>query len=124
MEYKVKNKIIEDAIQKEDILDQTTLAALPSVAVIINAARGRHLVDQALIQLLDNGHLSGATLDVFREEPLPPEHPFWSPPKITVFPHAASWSLPSSAAPVIAENIKRAQLGEKLFGQVDRNKGY
>ena len=108
----------------EDILDQTTLAALPSGAVIINAARGRHLVDQALIQLLDNGHLSGATLDVFREEPLPPEHPFWSHPKITVFPHAASWSLPSSAAPVIAENIKRVELGEKLFGQVDRNKGY
>ena len=108
----------------EDILDKTTLGALPRGAVVINGGRGHHVVDQDLIQLLDSGHLSGATLDVFREEPLLPEHPFWDHPKITVFPHAASWSLPSSAAPVIAKNIKRIGCGEKLFGEVDRTKGY
>ena len=108
----------------EDLLDATTLGALPRGASLINAARGRHVVDADLIDLLDDGHLSGASLDVFREEPLPAGHPFWTHPKIVVYPHAAAWTLPESAAPVLAGNIRRALAGEKLDGQIDRRRGY
>jgi glyoxylate/hydroxypyruvate reductase A len=69
----------------EDILDATVLGALPRGAAVINAARGRHLVDDDLIDVLDRGHLSGATLDVYREEPLPADHPFWNHPQIIMY---------------------------------------
>lgn len=108
----------------EDILDATTLGALPRGAVLINAARGKHVVDEDLIDALDSGHLSAARLDVFREEPLPADHPFWAHPNITVYPHAAAWTLPESAAPVIAENIRRAREGVGLSGQIEVRRGY
>lgn len=108
----------------EDILDATTLGALPRGGVLINAARGKHVVDDDLLEALDDGQLSAATLDVYREEPLPAEHPFWTHPKITMYPHAAAWTLPESAAPVIAENIRRALNGDDLIGQIDTHRGY
>ena len=108
----------------EDILDATTLGALPRGATLINAARGKHVVDDDLIAALDSGQISGATLDVFREEPLPSHHPFWSHPDIILYPHAAAWTLPESAASVIADNIIRAVKGEALFGQIDVRRGY
>lgn len=108
----------------EDMLDATTLGALPRGAVLINAARGAHVVDEDLLDVLDRGHLSAASLDVFREEPLPADHPFWGHPNIVVSPHAAAWTLPQSAAPVIADNIRRAQAGEELSGLVERRRGY
>ena len=82
------------------------------------------MVDNDLINALDTGQLSGATLDVFREEPLPPDHPFWAHPKISLFPHAAAWTLPESASPVIAENIRRVRTGEPLIGLIDVSRGY
>jgi glyoxylate/hydroxypyruvate reductase A len=108
----------------EDILDATTLSALPRGAVLINAARGKHVVEDDLVEALDSGQLSGATLDVFREEPLPADHPLWYRPDVTVYPHAAAWTLPESAAPVIADNIRRARLGQPLFGQIEVRRGY
>lgn len=108
----------------EDILDATTLGALPRGAVLINAARGKHVVEDDLIEALDSGHLSGATLDVFREEPLPADHPFWAHPNIILYPHAAAWTLPESAGPVIADNIQRAHKGAALFGQIEVRRGY
>ena len=108
----------------EDILDATTLGALPRGAVLINAARGKHVVEDDLIEALDSGQLSGATLDVFREEPLPADHPLWYHPDVTVYPHAAAWTLPESAAPVIADNIRRARSGQPLFGQIEVRRGY
>ena len=108
----------------EDILDATTLGALPRGAALINAARGKHVVDDDLIEALDSGQLSGATLDVFREEPLPGDHPFWSHPKIILYPHAEAWTLPESAAPVIADNIRRVHDEMELFGQVNVRRGY
>lgn len=110
--------------ETEDLLDATTLGALPRGAILINAARGRIVVDADLLDLLDSGHLGGASLDVFREEPLPVDHPFWSHPGIVVSPHAAAWTLPESAAPVIADNIRRAADGHALLGVIDRRRGY
>ena len=78
----------------ENILDAEALDRLPQNAHVINVGRGEHLVDDALLAALDSGKLSGATLDVFRKEPLPPEHPFWSHPKIRITPHSAGMLTP------------------------------
>ena len=110
--------------ETRDILDGTTLGALPRGACLINAARGAELVEDDLIDALDDGQLSYATLDVFRTEPLPADHPFWDYPRITIYPHAAAWTLPEAAAPVLADNIRRARAGEELFGRIDVRRGY
>jgi glyoxylate/hydroxypyruvate reductase A len=76
--------------QTENILDAKLFAQLPQGAYIINVARGAHLVDADLIAALDSRQLAGATLDVFRTEPLPPEHPFWTHPRISILPHISA----------------------------------
>ncbi len=110
--------------ETEDLLDATAFGALPRGAVLINAARGRHVVDEDLLDALDGGRLSAASLDVYREEPLPADHPFWAHPKIVMFPHAAAWTLPESGAAVIAENIRRIREGREMTGLVDTRRGY
>ena len=74
----------------EGILNADVLAELPRGAYVINAARGGHLVEEDLLTALESGHIAGATLDVFGQEPLPPDHPFWNHPKVTMTPHNAS----------------------------------
>ena len=106
------------------ILSAETFARLPRGAAIVNVARGGHLVEDDLIPALDSGHLSGATLDVFHTEPLPPEHAFWTHPKIVLTPHAAAATLPETAALAVAENIARCEAGEPLRGAVDWERGY
>ena len=106
------------------ILSAETFARLPRGAAIVNVARGGHLVEDDLIPALDSGHLSGATLDVFHTEPLPPEHAFWTHPKIVLTPHAAAATLPETAALAVAENIARCEAGEPLRGAVDWDRGY
>jgi len=108
----------------DGILDAATFAELPHGACVINVARGQHLVEDDLVQALDSGHLGGATLDVFREEPLPPGSPLWTNPKVLVTPHVASYSVPGTAADGVAANIRRAVAGEPLLHQVDRARGY
>jgi glyoxylate/hydroxypyruvate reductase A len=111
----------------ESILRQDTLARLQPGGYVINVARGRHLVDGDLIALLDSGHLAGATLDVFRTEPLPAEHPFWTHPNITVTPHTSARTLRDESIAQIAEKIRTLESGAslaRLAGVVDPNKGY
>lgn len=108
----------------ENTLDADALATLPKGAVIVNPGRGALIEDEALLAGLDAGHLGHATLDVFREEPLPPEHPFWRHPGITVSPHVASETRAETAAEVIAENIRRGEAGEPFLHRVDRGAGY
>jgi len=74
----------------ENLLDAARLAQLPAGAVIVNPGRGTLIDEAALLAALDSGHLAHATLDVFREEPLPAEHPFWAHPRVTVTPHVAA----------------------------------
>jgi glyoxylate/hydroxypyruvate reductase A len=97
---------------------------LPQGAVIVNPGRGPLIDDAALLAALDSGHLGHATLDVFRVEPLPADHPFWAHPRVTVTPHIASETRPETAAQVIAENIRRGEAGEPLLHVVDRSAGY
>jgi len=91
----------------QDILNYELLSKLPKGGYLINVARGKHLVDNDLIKLLDEQHLTGAVLDVFREEPLPADHPFWQHEKITITPHVASVTTPHSAINLVLENAER-----------------
>jgi len=108
----------------ENTLDAPAIGLLPEGAVVLNPGRGALIDDAALLASLDSGHLSHATLDVFRTEPLPPEHPFWAHPKVTVTPHIASDTRPASASRVIAENVRRGEAGEPFLHVVDRAAGY
>lgn len=110
--------------QTAGILDRTRLQKLPRGAVLINVARGA-LVDQAaLTELLQSGHLGGATLDVFEREPLPAGDPLWSMPNVLITPHLASVAIPSSAATQIAENIMRVSAGQAPENIIDPARGY
>ncbi len=108
----------------ENILSTETLALLPKGATLINPGRGALIDDAALLAALDSGQIGQATLDVFRTEPLPADHPYWTHPKVTVTPHIASATRPESAAEAIAENIRRSEAGETLLHLVDRSAGY
>ncbi len=107
-----------------DIMNRTTLSQLQAGGYIINVARGAHLVDDDLLALLDNGHLAGATLDVFRTEPLPPGHPFWTHPSITVTPHTSARTLRSESIAQIAGKLIALQRGQAVAGIVDSARGY
>lgn len=108
----------------ENLLDEERLGMLPKGAVIINPGRGPLIDDDALLAALDRGHIEHATLDVFRIEPLPKGHRYWTHPNVTVTPHLASDTRPDSAARVIAENIRRGEAGEPFLHLVDRVAGY
>lgn len=110
--------------ETENILDRRTLGQLQPGGYVINVARGAHLVDADLIELLDSGHLAGAALDVFRTEPLPADHPFWRHPKITVTPHTSARTLRDESIAQIARKIRAVERGEPIAGIVDRRKGY
>ena len=106
------------------ILDAKAFAALPKGAYVINMARGGHVVDEALLAALDSGHLSGAALDVFNQEPLPAEHPYWTHPKVHVTPHIAGATNPRTASPGVIENIKHLRSGGELMHCIDPKTGY
>ncbi|MCY4179224.1 MAG: glyoxylate/hydroxypyruvate reductase A [Litoreibacter sp.] len=107
-----------------DILNARTLGLLAPGAAVINPGRGPLIDDNALLAALDSGQIGHATLDVFRVEPLPAEHPFWAHPKVTVTPHIASETRAVTAAEVIGENIRRGEAGEPFLHLVDRDAGY
>ena len=97
---------------------------LPRGAAVINVGRGGHLVETDLLAALDSGQLSRAVLDVFAQEPLPPEHPFWAHPRVVVLPHVAALTDFRTAAAVVADNLERLVRGQPLRHRVDRRRGY
>lgn len=110
--------------ETENILDAGLFARLPRGASFVNSGRGRHLVEPDLLAALDSGQLSAAVLDVFREEPLPREHPFWRHKRIVVTPHIAADTNPPTAAPIIAAAIRDFEAGRPLANLVDLQRGY
>jgi glyoxylate/hydroxypyruvate reductase A len=113
--------------ETENIINLSNLSRLLPDAYVINVARGGHLVDADLIALLGSGHLAGATLDVFRQEPLPAAHPFWQHPKISLTPHTSARTLRTESIAQIAGKIQALQGGaavSSIAGVVDLKKGY
>ena len=110
--------------QTRDILCRETLSLLRRGAYLVNVARGAHLVEQDLLALLEDGHQAGATLDVFRTEPLPAQHPFWREPKIRLTPHVAARTLRDESIAQIAGKIVALERGEPVAGIVDAMQGY
>jgi len=108
----------------EGILNTELLSKLPKGASLINAARGGHQVEEDILAALESGQLSEATLDVFREEPLPSGHPFWRHPRVTVTPHNASLTDPDGAVRQVLANIERIRRGEPPTNIVDPEAGY
>jgi glyoxylate/hydroxypyruvate reductase len=106
------------------ILNARNFALLPRGAGLVNAGRGGHLVEADLIAALAAGQLGGAVLDVFAEEPLPPDHPFWRHPRIIVTPHVAAETHPPTAAPIIRDAIRRYEAGMPVDNVVDLARGY
>lgn len=110
--------------QTRGLLDARFFAAMAPGASVVNLARGAHVVDADLLAALDRGHVDHAVLDVFNTEPLPPGHPYWRHPRVTVLPHAAAATDPRSAACVVADNLLRVARGEAPRHLVDRVRGY
>jgi glyoxylate/hydroxypyruvate reductase A len=116
--------LLPDTPATENTIDKAALAAMPSGAFIINPGRGPLIDDDALISALDSGQIAHATLDVFRTEPLPAQHPYWAHPNVTVTPHIAAETRAVTASQVIVENIKRGEIGDDFLHLVDRTLGY
>ncbi|WP_426033970.1 NAD(P)-dependent oxidoreductase [Cypionkella sp. TWP1-2-1b2] len=110
--------------ETENILNAERLSWLKSGAFILNPGRGPLIDDAALLAALDAGQVGHATLDVFRIEPLPQDHPFWAHPRVTITPHIAADTRATGAAKVLVENIRRSEAGAPLLHLVDRTRGY
>lgn len=116
--------LLPETPETTNIINPQTIAEMKPRAAIINPGRGPLIDDQALLAALDTGQLSGATLDVFRKEPLPVDDPYWTHPKVIVTPHIASETRVETSASVIVENIRRGEAGEPFLHLVDRAAGY
>ena len=110
--------------QTRGIIGAETLGLLPEGAFVANLGRGGHVVDADLLAALDSGHIAGAFLDVFNDEPLPPGHAYWQHPKVVMTPHIAGEIVPRSAARTVVANIRRDQRGEPMQGILDLDRGY
>ncbi|KAI8837089.1 hypothetical protein BC829DRAFT_405275 [Chytridium lagenaria] len=109
--------------ETRNILGMKNLSKLPQHAVLVNLARGAHVVEDELISALDKGILSHAILDVFVTEPLPSDHALWNHPKVTITPHVSALTNPRTAGPVVAETIRRHLLRDgPLLNVVDHSR--
>lgn len=116
--------LLPDTAATTNVMNGETLALLAPGAFIINPGRGPLIDDDALLAALETGQVAHATLDVFRIEPLPLEHPFWAHPNVTVTPHIAAETRANTAAVEIANNIAGFEKGAPLQNLVDRASGY
>ncbi|MCE3605442.1 glyoxylate/hydroxypyruvate reductase A [Massilia sp. P8910] len=107
-----------------NLLARANLSKLPEGAYVVNVARGAHVAEPDLLTLIRAGHIAGATLDVFRNEPLPGPHPFWEEPRITITPHMSAMTLPGESVAQIAGKIGALERGEPVADVVDRARGY
>ncbi|MFL9986694.1 2-hydroxyacid dehydrogenase [Paraburkholderia sediminicola] len=107
-----------------DVLNTRTFSKLAKGAYLINVARGGHLVEQDLLEALASGQVAAATLDVFREEPLPPDHLFWQEPRITITPHISALTLREESVAQVARKMTALMRGETVSGVVDIDRGY
>ncbi len=110
--------------ETRDILNYQHLSQLMPGAVVINVGRGEHLVEDDLLRAIDDGHVARAVLDVFRQEPLPSDHPFWQRPEITITPHISARTLRDATLEQITGKIRAYHNGQSITGIVDTRQGY
>ena len=106
------------------IVNADLLNALPSHVLLINVGRGQAVDDSALIEALNQNKIAGAVLDVFEQEPLPKDHPFWTTPNLLMTFHTSAPSLPEDITKLFIENYKLFIEGKPLMYQVDFERGY
>ncbi|MGX5844903.1 2-hydroxyacid dehydrogenase [Mesorhizobium sp. ArgA1] len=127
-EFLSRNDVIINALplspQTRHFLDAKLFSAMRRGGFFINISRGAVVHDEALLDVLDRGHLAGAALDAFAQEPLPVEHRYWSHPKVYVTPHMSGATFASSAVAVIADNVRRLECGLEVFPLFNRQEGY
>ena len=121
---KVLVSVLPATPETRDLINRDTLLRLQPGGYLINVARGAQVVEEDLLALIDEGHMAGAALDVFRTEPLPAGHPFWAHPKIRMTPHTAALTLRADSIAQIATKISAMQSGKPVVGLVDRQRGY
>ncbi|MFP7671840.1 2-hydroxyacid dehydrogenase [Marivita sp. S0852] len=106
------------------VLNKNLFWAMPQGAALIQLGRGEHLIEDDLLDALNANHLSGASLDVFQQEPLPPTHPFWTHPDIVITPHEASVTSPVAVADALAQSVREMAQGKHPTTAIDRESGY
>lgn len=116
--------LLPNTPQTVGILNRGLLSQLQPEAYLINLARGAHLVEEDLLAALAAGEIKAAALDVFAQEPLAQDHPFWTHPAIAITPHNAAVTLPEEAMDYIADAIRQREAGDMPAGQVDLARGY
>jgi glyoxylate/hydroxypyruvate reductase A len=121
---KVLVNVLPGTPETNDLLNRVTFAKLARGAYLVNVARGTHLVEDDLLAALEDGQIAAATLDVFRQEPLSPDHPFWSEPRITITPHSCAETLREDSVRQVAQKIAALERGEAISGIVDLARGY
>jgi phosphoglycerate dehydrogenase-like enzyme len=110
--------------ETEGILDAAAFAAMPRGGYLINVARGAHVVEPDLVAAVRSGQLSGAALDVQRREPMPPDDPLWTVPRITITPHIAAQPSTETVVEQFVASARAFARGEPLPNEVDRSRGY
>jgi glyoxylate/hydroxypyruvate reductase A len=123
-DVKVLVNLLPHTPETHDMLNRRTFSKLAHGAYLINVARGAHLVEQDLLDALADGQIAGATLDVFREEPLPVDHLFWQEPRITITPHSSAQTLRAESVAQVAHKMIALMRGEPVSGVVDIDRGY
>ena len=121
---KVLVNLLPHTPDTHDVLNARTFSKLARGAYLINVARGGHLVEADLLGALASGQLAAATLDVFRDEPLPADHPFWQAPRITITPHMSALTLREESVEQVARKIEALMRGETVGGVVNLERGY
>lgn len=116
--------LLPDTPTTRDLYDADLLAHFREEAVLINAGRGVAVVDADLLAALERNQLAAAVIDVCREEPLPPGHPFWTAPRLLLTGHSSAPTDPALMSELFIDNLTRWQAGEPLRGEVDFARGY
>jgi glyoxylate/hydroxypyruvate reductase A len=124
LETDVLFSVLPATTETTHLLNAERLALLPKNAAIINAGRGSLIDQDALLTLLNQQHLRFVLLDVFAEEPLPAQHPFWNHPSVLITPHIAADTIPEESVKQITENIQILASGLPVPGMVDKQRGY
>jgi len=116
--------LLPATVETDSFWSAERFALLPDGAIFVNASRGRCVHDEALLAALDRRRPALAILDVFRQEPLPPEHPFWRHPRVWITPHVAGLGDDETEGRAFGENWRRRTSGKPLLYVVDRSRGY